>query len=393
MKRLSKKYRINSNSPLINYRKAAVNILGLNSGTSGDGLDAALVRFEKTGVPRVLKCKTFKYSPSLQKRIIAAGELDFNDGIEWLRLDLDLGQIMGKMSFKFLQQLKASRLHVDFIASHGQTVRHLPSTRGRSITLQIGEPSLIAGQTSLSVISDFRRSDIAAGGQGAPLSPILHEKLFRSKDKWRAIVNIGGIANITLLPAPNSRKKPLASDCGPGNMAIDKAMNNLFNKPYDQDGQTALRGLPRKDIVDDVLAMPYFSAKLPKSTGRELFGDNFYNLVFDRMSSSDPADIVSTFSEITVLGIARFIKRYSAKIDEIYLCGGGSKNDYISARLEGHFPNTKIKSTSALGFDPDYLEAVLWAYLGYCFVRQIPVDTGYFTGAKRKYIPGKICLP
>ena len=349
MKRSSRKYRSNSDLSFVKSRKNTINILGLNSGTSGDGLDAALVRFEKSGMPRVLKCKSFKYSSKLQKEIIAAGELDFNDGIEWLRLDSTLGDIMGKMASRFLSQLKAAKMSADFIASHGQTVRHLPATRGHSLTLQIGEPTLIARQTSLPVISDFRRSDIAAGGQGAPLSPILHEKLFRSNDKWRAIVNIGGIANITLLPPFKSRKKPLASDCGPGNMAIDQAMNKLFNQPFDKNGRIALKGFARTDIVDEVLSMPFFSAKLPKSTGRELFGENFYNLVFDRMSSNDSADIISTFSEITASGIARFIKTYSSKIDEIYLCGGGAKNKYISSRLEGHFPNAKIKSTSASG--------------------------------------------
>ena len=370
-----------------------INILGLNSGTSGDGLDAALVRLGKNGLPRVLRCKSFKYTAQLQHEIIAAGEFDFNDGIEWLRLDSKLGDITGRMASRYLRQLSASKLRADFIASHGQTVRHLPSTKGYSLTLQIGDPAIIAKHASLPVISDFRRSDIAAGGQGAPLSPILHEKLFRSKDKWRAIVNIGGIANITLLPPSNSRKKPLASDCGPGNMAIDKAMSRLYKKPYDKNGQTAMTGIVRNDIVEDVFTMPFFSEKLPKSTGRELFGENFYNLVCDRMSSDNPADIVSTFSEITASGIARFIKTFASKIDEIYLCGGGAKNKYIVSRLEGHFRKAKIKSTSALGFDPDYLEAVLWAYMGYCFVKQIPVESSHFTGAKNKYIPGKICLP
>lgn len=374
-------------------KSESIDIIGLNSGTSGDGLDVALVRFSSKKQPQILLAKTFPYPGNLRDRIIAAGERDYTDGIQWLELDTELGILMGRLSKRFILKANAVESKPRLIASHGQTVRHLPSRGKNVLTLQIGEPAYIAKATGLPVISDFRRSDLAAGGEGAPFSPVLHQELFSHQSKWRAIVNIGGIANITILPPPGSRDHSLAADCGPGNMLIDMAMNRLFGKPFDRNGKMALKGHSDTNIVSQFMNHPFFDQRPPKSTGRELFGDLFLTDILKKMKYKSKENIISTISEITVAGISDFINRFGGNIEEIYLCGGGARNHFILSRLAEISPKKIISTTAELGYDPDYLEACLWAFMAYQFVRGNPINTRYFTGAKKPYIPGKMCLP
>lgn len=379
--------------PYPKFQGETLHILGLNSGTSADGLDMALARFSEGKKPIVLDCRTFRYPEKLRARIIAAGEPEFRDGIEWLRLDCDLGELMGRLARKFLDETAKKGHRADLIGSHGQTVRHLPAARGGSLTLQIGDPAIIAAEASLPVVADFRRSDLAAGGEGAPLSPILHQALFSNPEKWQAVVNIGGISNATVLPPTKSRRAPFAGDCGPGNMPIDLAMRELLGKPYDRNGKTASKGNVSEKAVRNALRMAYFAKHPPKSTGRELFGRRFLERMMKDLSGYPPADIVATASEITVGAISDFMGRFAPKTSDVYLCGGGTANGYLVSRLKALMPQTSIGSTADLGYDPDYLEAVLWAYLAYRFVTNDPVSCRNFTGAVKPYIPGKLCLP
>ncbi len=240
MRESSKSLKVRFDHKSLNAPGTPVYIIGLNSGTSGDGLDAALVQFEKNKPPKVLISETYRYAKRVREDITACGEIDFIDGLRWLELDFELGNIMGRYAERFLSRIKKAGKRADLIGSHGQTIRHLPFGFKHSLTLQVGDPSCIAQITGLPVVADFRRSDLAAGGQGAPLSPVLHERLFRHEKRWRAIVNIGGIANITILPPAKLRRSPLAGDCGPGNMAIDLAMKRLFNRAFDRRGCVAL---------------------------------------------------------------------------------------------------------------------------------------------------------
>jgi anhydro-N-acetylmuramic acid kinase len=371
---------------------ASIYMIGLNSGTSGDGLDAALVRFEKNKAPEILITETYRYEKKVRDDIIACGELDFVDGLRWLELDFELGHIIGRYAKRFLSRIKKAGHKADLIGSHGQTIRHLPSGFKHTLTLQVGDPSCIAQITGLPVVADFRRSDMAAGGQGAPLSPLLHERLFRHEKRWRAIVNIGGIANITVLPPAKLRWLPLAGDCGPGNMAIDLAMKKLFNRAFDKHGRVALAGNPHEKLVSQVLRRGFFKLSAPKSTGREQFGRIFVDEILEKSGRDSEEDVVSTITELTVRGIADFLNRFAGKTEEIYLCGGGAKNDYIVSRLRQIFQGKELTTTAALGYDPDYLEAVLWAYLAFCFMIKRPVDSSRYTGSTKPYIPGKLCF-
>ena len=393
MKKLSARFGTKSFFRILENKTKSLRIIGVNSGTSCDGLDVTLVEFNSHEPPRPLFSKTYAYPQLIRESLLSAGDPVFTDGERWMRLDSELGKIIGDILSGFIARLGKKRLTPHLIASHGHTIRHLPGKKGDSFTLQIGESSQIASLTGLPAISDFRKSDIAAGGQGAPLSPLLHQKLFRSRTRFRAVINIGGIANITLLPPVRSRTKPIAADCGPGNMAIDGAMKIIYGRRYDKNGETALKGNAEKKMVDRILRTKFFKSPPPKSTGREQFGNRFVETIIDRCIGCYPEDIISTLSEITVRAIADFISRYGPNIEEVFLCGGGAGNKYIVSRLSDLLGGIDIFSTSALGYDPDYIEAMLWAYLGYCSARGIRVDSSRFTGATKTYIPGKLCLP
>jgi anhydro-N-acetylmuramic acid kinase len=371
----------------------SLRIIGVNSGTSCDGLDFALVEFNSRQLPRLLYAKTYPYAVKLRSSLLTAGEPEFTDGVRWMELDAELGQTIGMKANSFITELIPRKSRPDYIASHGHTIRHLPGKRGSSLSLQIGNPARISAKTGIPVISNFRNTDIAAGGEGAPLSPVLHQVLFKDKAKFRAVINIGGIANITVLPPGRSNSKPFAADCGPGNMAVDPGMEIIYKKGYDRGGTTALKGRADRQLVEKVLDSEFFRSPAPRSTGREQFGLKFVHQIIENLANRPPEDIIASLSEITVCAISDFISRFAPGIEEIYLCGGGAKNRYFIERLKKIFPEKTIALTSDLGYDPDYLEAVLWAYLGYCFINGIRIDSGRWTGARKTYVPGELCLP
>ncbi len=362
----------------------------MNSGTSADGLNVVLAEFRRGSLPAVLKSAIFPFNKNLSEKIIRYCEPDFVDGEKWLALDIELGKIMGELAGKFHRDSERAGCKADLIASHGQTVRHIPK---KGISLQLGDPAIIAARTGLPVIADFRRSDIAAGGQGAPLSPLLHEYLFQDRKRWRAVVNIGGIANITVLPPDKSRVSSFAADTGPGNMAIDIIMRRLYGKSFDKNGMTALSGNPVDKAVSKILRGRFFKLPPPKSTGREMFGAKFADRLLCDLSGSSNEDIVATAAEITVRSIAEFKKKYAPSVEEIYLCGGGAKNGYLVNRLARIFPSVRIGETSELGFASENIEAMLWAYLAYQYINGVSVNASRFTGAEKQYLPGALWLP
>ncbi len=393
MSELSNRFNLKSGRTKSQRGSRPLRIIGINSGTSGDGLDIALAEFDKRKRPEILFSKTYNYSYKIRNSIIAAGEAEFNDGIKWMRLDAELGKIFGDCARKFLPELKKRRLKADFISSHGQTVRHLPSDKGQSLSLQLGDASIIARTTGLPVIYDFRKSDLAAGGQGAPLSPLLHKTLFQSRKYYRAVVNIGGISNITILPPSKSKTRPFAADCGPGNMAIDIAARSLFKKPYDEGGKIASKGEIINSVVSQIMKHRFFISPPPKSTGREQYGNKFVETVLMKLNRNSKYDVMASLTEITARGISDFILKFTPGVSQVILCGGGVKNRFIFDRLEAHLKDVELNTTSDFGYDPDYIEALLWAHLGFCFWNNIRVDAKTFTGARYTYVPGRLCLP
>jgi len=333
--------------------------IGLMSGTSLDGIDIAIVDFAQHP-PRLIHCATRPYDHSLRQRIrkITISE---NTSIDSLcQLDVELGQTYADFVIQSLEATKLDSAQISAIGNHGQTIRHSPNTN-LPYTLQIGDPNVLAAKTSITTVGDFRRKDVALGGQGAPLAPAFHRYMFRSTSVDRAIINIGGIANITYLPA-NPESEVIGFDTGPGNTLSDFWINRHHGKTCDEDGKWAATGNIIDSLLDTLLSdEPYFNTALPKTTGTEYFNSKW---LLPRVNSDMVIeDVQATLVELTALTIARGIQQLPSVPVECFVCGGGIHNYYLINRLQLALPDCQISSTSQLGLDPDYVEAVAFAWL------------------------------
>jgi anhydro-N-acetylmuramic acid kinase len=289
---------------------------------------------------------------------------------------------------------------IDLIGSHGQTIYHNPEGRrfGKRIlrsTLQIGEPSVIAQRTGITTVADFRPRDMAAGGQGAPLVPFADYVLFRDKKRNRAIQNIGGIANVTYLPAGCQLHDIIAFDTGPGNMIIDHIVSLMSNgrKKFDRDGKIAARGTVNGRLLNNMLRHPFFSCHPPKSTGRELFGKEYCDTLYYHATRKkiSPEDIAATVTAFTAVSIARSYRQFLPKMpDEIILCGGGAKNNTLIKMLRQETDKVKILISDELGISCDAKEAISFAILAYATIKGIANNVPSATGAEQSLILGKI---
>jgi anhydro-N-acetylmuramic acid kinase len=299
---------------------------------------------------------------------------------------------------------------IDLIGSHGQTVRHL-SALGRHLpdwekkfggkiraTLQIGEPAVIASKTGVVTVGDFRTGDIALGGEGAPLTPYVHFLLFGDKRISRMVINIGGIANVTVLPKLAKVDDIFAFDSGPGNMIVDNLTKKLFNRNFDKGGRIASSSKVNFELLNRLEKDKYFSKKPPKSCGRENFGEEFVSNILNwaKKLRLKPEDIINTASELSVWSIwyayEKFVKP-KIKLNQVLLSGGGVHNKYFLKRLKLLFYPIKVMSTQELGQDPDFLEAISFAILANQTIEGKPVSFKMTTGAKKPGVLGKICLP
>jgi anhydro-N-acetylmuramic acid kinase len=381
-------------------------VVGLMSGTSADGIDACLVRIENTKrnlKAKPLGCKTYKFPQELQQKIIQLSDPTHQNLDDVLRLNMILGEYFAKAVFSVTKAFGCEMTEIDLIGSHGQTVRHLPDREkksGRKIraTLQIGEPSVIASKTGVITVGDFRRGDMARGGQGAPLTPYVHFLLFGDKRISRMVVNIGGIANVTVLPKQGKADDIFAFDSGPGNMIVDNLTKKLFNRNFDKHGKIASSGKVNFELLNRSKEDKYFSKKPPKSCGRENFGEEFANRILNwgRKFRLNPEDIIGTASELSVWSIfdayEKFVKP-KIKLNQILLCGGGVHNKYFLKRLKLSFQSIEVISVQELGVDPDFLEAIAFAILANQTIEGKPVSFKKTTGAKKSGVLGKICLP
>jgi anhydro-N-acetylmuramic acid kinase len=369
--------------------------LGLMSGTSMDGVDAVVceVTARKKSHPAIsfIAHAKVSYPPNLKRRLMAVSGAN---GLaqEICALDPAVGEVFAKAGAKAIALAEKRGFKVEVIGSHGQTVRHLPKERS---TLQIGSPSVISTRTGVALWSGFRNADMARGGQGAPLAPIVHLPLFGDQEKDVAVVNIGGIANITFIPAgARSLTQVIAYDTGPGNMLMDYAMGKAGLGNYDRAGRVAAKGKINPKLLSMFLAHPYFTRKPPKSTGREDFGgDVFFSQAGTRIKWD--ADIVSTVTELTAITVANEIKRTadgSRKPLRVVICGGGAKNLFLLSRLWDHLQNAaddvELGSSSAFGFPPEYVEGALMALLAYYAMTKTRLDLSSITGASSPAVLG-----
>jgi len=363
--------------------------IGLMSGTSMDAIDAALVRFNDDTF-ELREYNQFPLSEDIRSPVRQLTSDSKQADID--KYHLILGNLFADAVLKIMKQAGISGDHIRAVGSHGQTIMHLPDADPPR-TLQIGDAGVIANNTGLTTVADFRRMDMEAGGQGAPLAPALHASLFRSTASNRCILNLGGIANITILPA-DPDKAVTGFDTGPGNGLLDD-WNRLHNNTnMDVNGKWALSGTLHYDLLTQLLADPYFKRNFPKSTGRDYFNLQWLQLQLDKLGIQvRPQDVQATLLRLTVTSIAAAIKQLAVKITDLYLCGGGTHNTAMVAGLVEQLPGVNIASTQELGLNPDAVEAVTFAWLAKRRLDGQPGNLPSVTGASRPVLLGTIFTP
>jgi anhydro-N-acetylmuramic acid kinase len=366
-------------------------VVGLMSGTSLDGISAAVARFTDKTDGRIdvelLAYVSRAYSSAERNRLAAA--LGGGTPAEYCRLNFDLGDWLADAAIAVMAEAGVARSDIAAIACHGQTIWHEP---GHS-TWQSGESAVIAERTGIDVISDFRVRDVAAGGQGAPLVPVADAMLFSSATEWRGLQNLGGIGNVTVVPPRGALEGVRAFDTGPGVAVIDGVVRAVRpDLPYDVDGKLALAGTSNDRIVSELLAHPYFSAPPPKSTGRELFNSDYVQklIAAARSAGATDEDIIATAVELTARSVGEAYRSFIAEpIKEVLVSGGGAKNPALFAAIERAAAPLTVRHFADIYFDGEAKEAVAFALLGYLHVNDRPGNVPTATGARGLRLLGK----
>lgn len=360
--------------------------LGLMSGTSADGIDAALAQFPVDGGCRFVDGLTLPWDPVLRERLVALGQ-----GGELASLD-ELGDVDARIGLAFaaaavalLQHSGVVAAQVRAIGSHGQTVRHRPSA-SPAFTLQLGDANRIAEHTGITTVADFRRRDVAAGGQGAPLMPAFHLAMLGTADEDRAVLNLGGIANLTLIPREGTL---LGFDTGPANALLDAWCERHTGRTYDADGAFAASGVVDAGLLARWRDDPWFALPPPKSTGREQF-----HLAWVQQQIGDgqhvAADVQATLLELTAVTVADALLRTLPGARRVLVCGGGVRNGHLMQRLAARLPGVVVESSARHGLDPDYLEALGFAWLAQRTLDGLAGNLPSVTGAAGPRILGAI---
>ncbi len=407
-----------SQTSKVSKRSAAVSVhfrgngphlaIGLMSGTSHDGVTAALLSLDHSAHPRatVMAFRTFPYRREFRNQLLELSSSRTVGAPAVSSINFELGKIFGGAAIEITRLARVPLSRVSFIGSHGHTIFHWPprrAARGETpSTMQIGESALIAALTGLPVVADFRPMDIALGGEGAPLAPLAHLWLFGDRKLGRVIQNIGGIGNATYLRPAATLNDPtlIAFDTGPGGMLIDGLAAKLSNgrMTMDRGGRMAARGRVNDELLSELMRNPYFRRHPPKSTGREEFGAHFLEQVRRRAVSIGVIgdDLVATVTALTARSIADAIERFVKpldRLDQLIATGGGARNPTLLRMLRGYLSNVAVLTADAVGVDGDALEAVAFAILGYQMLRGWQGNIPSVTGARAPAILGKLTLP
>lgn len=368
-----------------------MNVVGLISGTSGDGVDAAVVAIHGSNESlrvRPMAFLTTPYPAALRSRLLAASL--HGTVAEICHLNVLLGEWFARAALRVLKAAGLRPSEVQLIGSHGQTVHHLPKpvqepgVGAIRSTLQIGEPAIIAERTGITTIADFRPRDLAAGGQGAPLTPYVHHLLLRDRRRSRLVVNLGGICNVTYLPAAGGLETVRAFDAGPGNMVLDALAHRLTRgrQAMDRSGKMAGRGHVDAGALAELLSYPYLKQAPPKSTGREEFGEAFLArvLALQKRRRLSPEDLMATCALFTAMAVGGARRWLSGRVDEVVVTGGGVRNRAVMAGLASVFDPTPVKPLEELGWNSKAFEAIAFAVLAYQTMRgectNVPAATG-----------------
>jgi anhydro-N-acetylmuramic acid kinase len=375
--------------------------VGLMSGTSGDGVDAALVDIRGSGHDLKVKPLAFvscAYPADLQRRVLAVSARGTVSEI--CHLNIVLGEWFARTALRVIKQAGLKPTKIGLIGSHGQTIHHLPNAvdePGVGVvrsTLQIAEPAVIAERTGISTVANFRPRDMAAGGQGAPLTPYVHYILLRDKKRSRLIVNLGGISNMTYLPTGKGRDAILAFDSGPGNMVMDGLIRRLTKgrETMDRGGQLAAKGKIAIGLLAKLLAHPYLKRNPPKSTGREEFGDVFVEqiLAAQKAHRLKSEDVLATCSLFTAIALGSARRWLSGPVDEVFVGGGGVRNRTLMSNLSSVFSPVPVRTFEAVGWQSKAFEAAAFAVLAYQTSHGECANVPAVTGASHPVVLGTI---
>lgn len=363
--------------------------VGLMSGTSADAVDAVLVEIGADGRAQLLASHAHPFPAPLQTAVHELSHADTVNLDHLGELDTALAAVFAEAVIELLQKSGQAASGIRAISSHGQTVRHRPLGR-HPFTMQLGNPSLIAERTGITTVADFRRRDMAAGGHGAPLVPAFHAVQFRSPKCARAILNLGGIANVTYLPA--APDQPVTGfDTGPANTLLDQWSRQQRGEHHDAGGEWAASGRVHDGLLSLLLDDPYFRVAPPKSTGREHFHLDWLEEAMRRLGERPaPQDVQATLLALSARSAAQAIRQFLPSVDEVYLCGGGCHNPRLVAALRRELGAIPVQDTGALGLEPDWVEAVAFAWLANQTLEGRPGNLPAVTGARRAVILGGI---
>jgi len=356
-------------------------VVGLMSGTSLDGVDAALVDFSQ-GKPRALATFWQPYSDAIRQKALQLQAAQCNEIHSAALFSNELAHCYAKAVGQVLASAGVSAAQVAAIGCHGQTIRHHPAA---GYSVQLNNPALLAELTGIAVVADFRSRDIAAGGEGAPLVPAFHAAVFGDPARHRVILNIGGIANLTNL---NPGHPVRGFDCGPGNLLMDAWIERHKGLRYDEDGQWAAQGRALPELLRHLIADSYFAASPPKSCGRDEF--NLAWLERHLAGNERPKDVQATLLELSALAAVQAIGRWCGQPDELYICGGGARNQALMAHLQHQLPDCLVVSTDSLGLAADWVEALAFAWLAWRTLNNQPGNLPDVTGARGPRILGAI---
>ena len=356
--------------------------LGVMSGTSLDGLDIALI---EQGKQLELLATHYLPMPSdLRQQLLALCASGPDEIARTALAENRWASLAGEGINALLNKQGLSAGAIRAIGSHGQTIRHEPA---RGFTVQIGNPALLAELTGISVVADFRRRDVAAGGQGAPLVPAFHETLFSHLGQRLAVLNVGGFSNLSLI----EHETPVHGfDCGPGNVLLDAWIERKRGQPYDADGAWAASGVVQPDLLSALLSDPFFAGSGPKSTGREVFNLPWLDGHLARLPHYRDEDVQATLLELTARSIIESLHNAQQDTEALLVCGGGARNGALMARLGALLPTAQVASTGAHGVDPDWVEAMAFAWLAHCCLEGIAANRPSVTAAKGLRVLGAI---
>ena len=350
--------------------------VGVMTGTSVDGLDLALLDLPTDLTPR--SARTSPFPPSLRERLIALGSSGTDEIVRMGEAHVELGDFIAASCLAFITELGLEPNEIRAIGSHGQTIRHHPNANF-PFSIQIGSGHVIAEKTGIDVVADFRSRDVAAGGQGAPLVPSYHDALFRDNELTRVIVNIGGIANVSILSPEGSAAKGF--DTGPGNALLDAWIQECREIPFDEEGSWAKSGAIHEPLLSELLSDPYYERLPPKSTGKEYFNLPYLYRHIASFPNIAQEDVQATLVEVTTQTITSAIERHAAQCTDVVVCGGGRLNDHLMLRLKSLNMKRAIHTSESLGIDGDAIEAAAFAYLAWQFIERLPGNQPDVTGA------------